>query len=236
MFWFCSYRMALPADKVPKKAQIFQCNTCRFFEQGTQVRGHILARDWPSPIPLFTLWIPGRVLAWPREACGHTEPSGEGHHVIWRRTCIGTRMWWLGFCGWPQRRRYAVGQGPFHPVLAVRKPAGRQGTCNSDRRGLGVEAAKTAGPGRRRVRGAGRGRSAVRARDPQQWTFSAAGGPGPVTCRRGHEGSARACFATRSGCGRTSSSHLSGPNRTGSDGPRAPEQASPSDCHLCDAG
>ena len=36
--------MALPADKVPKKAQIFQCNNCRFFGQGPQVRGHVLAR------------------------------------------------------------------------------------------------------------------------------------------------------------------------------------------------
>ena len=43
MPWFCSYRIGFSADKVQKKAQIFQCNPCRFFfGQGPQVRGHIL--------------------------------------------------------------------------------------------------------------------------------------------------------------------------------------------------
>ena len=66
MLWFCSYRMALPSDKVPKKAQIFQCNACRFFGQGPQVRGHIFACHVatdraPFHCLVYELW--GEVLA-----------------------------------------------------------------------------------------------------------------------------------------------------------------------------
>ena len=171
--------------------------------------------DQPSTLPLSTVRVPRRVVAWPGKACGHTAPSGESHNVIGGRAGIGPRTWGLGFCGRPQRRRYAVGQGPFDPVLAVRKAAGGRGTRIVERGGLGVEAAETAGTGGGGIRGAGRGRSTVRAGNPRHRTFSTAGGPGPATCWGVHEGSAGPCFTTGSWRGHTRSSQLSGPNGTG---------------------
>ena len=123
MPWFCSYRIGFSADKVQKKAQIFQCNPCLFFfRAGSPGAGTHLGPprgDRPGPLPLCGLQVSGRGPGRPGKACCHTTPWGESDYAVRRPAGLSVSTGRLGVFCWPQRWRYALGQGPLYPFLVV---------------------------------------------------------------------------------------------------------------------
>ena len=123
--------------------------------------------------------------------------------------------------------RQSRGAGAFLPGFGGRLTSWGVGGHYIGRRRPGVEPAKAARPWRRGLCGARGDHPAFRAGDTPQWSFSAAGGPGSATRRRGHEGGIQTCRVIRGGRDRTSSPYPSAPNRSWSERPSCPRTGQP---------